>query len=435
MRKSLEGFFALTTAVLFAVTATAQECAVCGQVAPETCAACAAAESAIACDACSANAGCAPVGICGLEYNGYINAGGIFNTHGQYYNVIHANSTNELGFDGAYLALVKEAKNGCGCMDWGFGADSMFGRDARFFSSYIGWDSEWETGHNGNRGDYNGSAIPDYQPESYGFALPQLYGELSYNYWTFKGGRFYTLMGYEGARADQRFFYSFGRNFEATPITHSGGLATYKGLKNLELTTGWVFGENNMFERGYDESLIIGSVKLHRGEQASLKYAFLAGDGAISNAAGSLFRNDVVFEKKLNCCWDFAFMFNFGSLTDIKEYTAPNPSSTYSDMLILFPANKFEYQTWAAYLYYTMNDCWKLGSRFEWQKAECDDSNEMELFSMTFGAHWTPLCCDNFVVRPELRYDTCSANVFDDMSGTEAIDDQLSLGFDVLYMF
>lgn len=454
MRKTLEGFFALTTAVLFAVTVNAQECAVCGGTAPETCSACAAAadvstgcaacgKSAVACDACSANVGCAPAGICGLEYNGYINAGGMFNDHGQYYNVNHANSTNELGFDGAYLSVLKKAQNGCGCMDWGFGADTMFGRDARFFSSYTGWDSEWETGHNGDREKFNGMNLPKYQPESYGFAMPQLYGELSYNYWTFKGGRFYTLMGYEGARADQRFFYSFGRNFEATPITHSGALATYKGIENLELTTGWVAGENNMFEREYDESLITGGVKLHRGDQASIKYAFLAGDGVISGTKGTLFRNDVVFEKKLNCCWDFAFMFNYGSLTDMDthNYTL-SPSASYSDLLAIYPSEKFEYQTWAAYLYYTMNDCWKLGARFEWQKATASVNkdnpieNGMEAFTMTYGAHWTPLCCDNFVVRPEIRYDTCTAGVFGDLSGkTDALEDQLSLGFDVLYMF
>ena len=440
MRTYIGGMALFLAAVVSSSAAWGEECAACAAAETGTCATCeAAADIGSACNSACNNACCSsPLGICGLEYNGYLNAGGTFNDHGQNYNFTHANSDNTFGFDGAYLSVLKKAQNGCGCADWGFGADVMFGRDAKFFSSYKGWDDNWETGH--NRSDFNGYDLGA-SPESYGFAAPQLYGEVSANYWTFKGGRFYTLMGYEGARADQRFFYTFGRNFEMTPITHSGALATYSGFENLDFTVGWVMGENNMFEQDYDESLITGAVNLHRGDDASAKYTFLAGDGMMSGRSGKLFRNDVTLQRKLNCRWDAALAFNYGSLDEMSG-TVSGISGCMNDLLLLNPAaTTFEYQTWAGFLYYTLNDCWKLGTRIEWQKGSLTGTGmtaDVETTSLTFGANWTPLCNDNFVVRPEIRYDDCSIPIFGqyvDRTTPFTYTDQLSLGIDLLCKF
>lgn len=446
MKKTL-GIFVLFMAASAVTSGLRAECAACGIDPSGTCATCAAADAELACavdPACGCNACCNRFGFCGLEINGYLNAGGTFNDHSANYNYTHSNSNNEVGFDGAYISLLKKAQNGCGCVDWGFGADAMFGRDAKFFSSYKGWDDNWETGH--YEAEYFNNS------ESYGFAAPQLYGEMSANYWTFKGGRFYTLLGYEGARADQRFFYTFGRNFEMTPITHTGGLATYNGFDNLDFTIGWVAGENNMFERDYDESLVTGAVKFHRGENASVKYAFLAGDGMTNGVKGTLFRNDVVLERKLNCRWDAALMFNYGCLSNV-DVANSNQNTNYTGSLYDFiPSpgmwtviDRYTYQTWAGYLYYKLNDCWKLGGRLEWQRGEAVgnqadmEATGMEFVSMTFGANWTPMCSDNFVVRPEVRYDKCVGTgpmaLSSDCFGDFAKDDQISLGFDAMYMF
>jgi hypothetical protein len=98
------------------------------------------------------------------------------------------------------------------------------------------------------------------------------------------------------------------------------------------------------------------------------------------------------------------------------------------------------------YLYYTMNDCWKAGLRFEWFRDE--DGTRVGLnrpsnpnnppyvgnfFSLTFGLNWTPTA--NLTVRPEIRadwYDGKQARLpYDD--GTE--DSQLLLGVDVIWRF
>ena len=68
------------------------------------------------------------------------------------------------------------------------------------------------------------------------------------------------------------------------------------------------------------------------------------------------------------------------------------------------------------YLYYTINDCWKAGLRFEWFRDE--DGTRVGLnrpsnpnnppfvgdfYSLSFGVNWQPRT--NFMLRPEIRTD------------------------------
>ncbi|MBR2585554.1 MAG: outer membrane beta-barrel protein [Thermoguttaceae bacterium] len=340
----------------------------------------------------------APIKPCnsGFKFSGYLNAGGLFNDHGAALNENSVNSDNQIGFDGAYASIVKQARTGYGVADWGWGLDAMFGRDARFLSSYTGFDSRMETGH---RADGT---------ESYGFAFPQVYGEMAVNNLAVKMGHFYTPFGYESARADQRFFYSFGRHFETTPITHTGALATYKGIAGMEISAGWVMGENNLFERDYGESLVLGSIKLLDGNRTSLKYDILKGTGAMFDQSGDLFRNDVVFTTKLDPLWETALLVNYGKFT---------PDG----------GDAFKYTTLGGYLFYDLCPGWKLGGRAEWQR-QWGGSDSQEFIDLGFGINWA-LGGDNLLLRPEIRYDRAVEPIFGD--GTE--DSQLCLGFDVLY--
>ena len=325
----------------------------------------------------------APIKPCtsGFKFSGYLNAGGLFNDHGAALNENSVNSDNQIGFDGAYASIVKQARTGYGVADWGWGLDAMFGRDARFLSSYTGFDSR--------------------------IAFPQVYGEMAVNNLAVKMGHFYTPFGYESARADQRFFYSFGRHFETTPITHTGALATYKGIAGMEISAGWVMGENNLFERDYGESLAIGSIKLLDGSRTSLKYDILKGTGAMFDQSGDLFRNDVVFTTQLDPLWETALVFNYGKFT---------PDG----------GDAFKYTTLGGYLFYDLCPGWKIGSRAEWQRQWGSESQEF--IDLGLGVNWA-LGGDNLLLRPEIRYDRAVEPIFGD--GTE--DSQLCLGFDVLY--
>ncbi len=378
-------------------------------------------------------------GFGGIGVNGYFNGGGLFNTHGVDYNMVGADSDNKLNVNGAYLAVAKEAQTGCGMMDWGFGADVMFGTDARLLSGYTGWDSEWETGKRSS--DYNGVDLDDAAREGYGGAMPQLYSEMSLNNWSIKVGHFYTLMGYESARADQRFFYGFARSFESSPITHSGALAAFKGISNLDLTIGWVAGVNNTFEREYDESLITGAVDYRLDGMTGVRYAFLVGKGTKYGLKGDRFHNNVVLRRTFNDRWDGALLFNYGSFDAGDDAPKAEVAGNFGASVLNIGAasGNVEYQTWAGYLFYTLNPCWKIGSRTEWQRATTDYGAEgAETFNFGFGANWTPCGIQNLVVRPEIRYD--NSHLPDDkMEGLFGMNnsfmDQLTLGIDMVCKF
>ena len=396
-----------------------------------------------------ASYGSAPAGIggmFGLDINGYVNAGGQFNNHGANYNMTSMNSDNQLGLDGAYLSIAKHARTGAGAIDWGFGTDVMFGRDAWYFAGYTGLDSDWNLGHRSS--NYNDNPLlrrdlTDEERESYGFAMPQLYGEASISNWSVKIGHFYSLMGYESSRADQRFFYGMSRNFEVTPTTHTGALVTFTGIENMEWSVGWAAGENNTFDRGYNESLVIGGVKYALADQTLVKYAFVVGDGAMSDRKGDLFRNDVVLSQKFGGCWEAAFLFNYGSFDSENTGRFNGDYSFYGGVTDLAQVyGNVKYQTWATYLYYTLNPCWKIGNRVEWQRATTASfrgpREGLETFNFGFGANWTPMGNEHFVVRPEIRYDMAKLPI-DRYAGAFgnnfSAKDQLTLGVDLLCKF
>lgn len=399
-----------------------------------------------------------------VEVHGYVNAGGQFNSHGVPYNLTGANSDHYLGLDAAYLSITKAAQTGDCVFDYGFGFDTMFGRDARLLRSKSGWDNAWSTGHSASNynGYFGGNAM-----DSYGFAMPQLYGEVTLNHLTMKGGRFYTPFGCESARADSRFFYSLGRSFESAPITHTGVLFSWDRIENTKMTLGWVMGENTMFEQAediygenYSESMILGSFQVTPHRLIDLKYNFESGTGVTQGLEGDQFRQEVIWQSQLSRKWSSTLLFGSGRFTRDRDpdslpiYLEPVNGYSYSgDITAIMPltfAEGMEYQTWAGHLYYTMNECWKFGGRAEFQHGNTVGENpyeadiDMDLFSLTFGANWTPMGAqgkDCLVVRPEIRYDHASDPVFGaqddamqigDLTGHE---DQLTLGCDVMFRF
>ena len=63
------------------------------------------------------------------------------------------------------------------------------------------------------------------------------------------------------------------------------------------------------------------------------------------------------------------------------------------------------------YLFYTINDCWSFGTRFEWWQtktlaaagAAAPDFSASDLYNVTAGLNWRPQA--NITVRPEVRWD------------------------------
>jgi hypothetical protein len=54
-------------------------------------------------------------------------------------------------------------------------------------------------------------------------------------------------------------------------------------------------------------------------------------------------------------------------------------------------------------LFYTINDCWKMGTRAEWWKSNQVTGQDTSFYELTYGFNYKPNA--NWVVRPEVRYD------------------------------
>ncbi len=292
-----------------------------------------------------------------------------------------------------------------GRVDYLFGAD---GPDTQAFGDQ-GWDYGWNSARD------------------YGSAIPQMYVEVAYNDLTIKGGRFFTLIGYEVVPATQNFFYSHSYSmYYAEPFTHTGMLATYKVSDRLSVSGGWVNGWDEGWTGKNGGSQFLGGVTLTLSEKATLTWATTAGQigtGAAFNGAavGDVYMNSIVFNWAMNDKWTYVFQHDLGS----------NYSTGAADSQWYGVSN---------YLIRKINDCWSFAGRIEWfqdpQGARISGGdNPGNYYEVTGGFNYKPHA--NITIRPELRYDWYNAfagaasQPFND--GREST--QLSGGLDVIFTY
>ena len=343
----------------------------------------------------------------GTCWSGYMNAGYFTNFAGDRSNgYTDCWSETTPAFNALYLSATKKAyTGGCG-YDVGFGVDFMFGEDARILHSARGLDQGWTTGHMSDGRD------------SYGFAMPQLYMEMAINNWSVKMGHFYGLIGYEGATANNRFFYTKGLICSVSTVAQTGVLATYSGFQNLDVTLGWVNGWNNGFDNSeYGEGMVTGAFTYHMNQYASIKYAFLAGTSDISAPLGA-----------------------FGP---IAPASAKGDTSVHNVVLDLQLTGRLESVSLLYYgdfdgntvlslgehIYYDLNCCTKAGFRAEWMKGTIN-GDATELTTYGIGLNYHPAGYQNLYIRPELRYDKSTNTAL--LNGRA---DQFTIGFDVMMTF
>lgn len=272
-----------------------------------------------------------------------------------------------------WFYVGKEADGSCG-LDFGFRADIVYGVDAQKTQSF---------GNPGGGTPGFGVFDASLDHGTYGWAIPQLYGEVAMGDLSVIVGHFYTIAGYEVVPAPQNFFFSHSLTmFNSEPFTHTGVLTTYTGFDNITLYNGWTLGWDTGFTNDDGGSNYLGGFGVELMDAVTFTFITTYGNfGAISVDNADDYSHSAVFDVTLTDRLNYVFQ------TDYKKIDG----SLDED----FGINQ--------YLFFDYNDWLALGSRIEWWSDDGDSHNEY-----TTGVNIKLL--DNLVVRPEFRKDWSPAN-------------------------
>jgi hypothetical protein len=273
-----------------------------------------------------------------------------------------------------YTERVADGTDG---VDFGWRFDAIYGVDAQdtqaFGNPPDSFDEGWDNG-------------------IYGWALPQVYGEMAVGDFSVKAGHFYTIIGYESVMAPQNFFYSHAFTmYNNEPFTHTGVLTTYTAGENDEVTiwNGYTLGWDTGFDvnddgDGSDGSNYIGGASLAVTEDITLIYATVAGDfGVRGEGYMHSFIVDVSLTEELN------YVFQ-------NDYLRANNVGITGGRADSYAFNQ--------YLFYTVNENLIAGVR-----GEAWDYDGHTIYEITTGVNVRPWGPEetgpvNFVVRPEVRW-------------------------------
>jgi hypothetical protein len=290
---------------------------------------------------------------------------------------------NNINLHQQWFYVEKLAKADACNWDWGFRGDIMYGIDGadtqafgNTFDPVTGTPRGWDTGWNHG---------------IYGFAVPQLYGEIARGDWSLKAGHFYTPVGYESVMAPNNFFYSHALTmYNSEPFTHTGALATYTVSENLKGYIGWSLGWDTGFDQFEDGNSYIGGFTATLSDNFTATYIHMLGD--FGWRGDEAYVHSVVLDTKLTDNLKYVFQTDY---LRVEETGEDNTAIVQ-------------------YLLYTVNDCFGLGTRVEWWKTDplIAGAGSLSFNEVTFGANFKPHA--NLVLRPEVRQDWSPALDFDE---------------------
>lgn len=320
-------------------------------------------------------------GMLGLSDNSWLQIGGWTEFFYENNNVPLSQSYNDLlSFDdvpdhfnlGQQWFYIGHVADGSGGLDLGFRMDAVYGTDAQKTQSF---------GNPGagirNQGTFDAS----WDNGSYGWAMPQLYGEVAYGDLSVKVGHFFTPVGYEVIPVTGNFFRTHSYTmFNSQPFTHTGVLGTYSGMESVTLYGGWTLGWDTGFDQLDQGNNFLGGFAYNVSDNITFTYMSTYGnfgwrDGGDDNS----YQHSMVL---------------IANLTDNLQYVGQ------SDLVRTSNVGVSEYDTIGLnqYLFYTVNDLVKVGGRAEWWKAD-----GVSFYEATGGVNI--FATKNVVFRPEYRQD------------------------------
>ncbi len=223
-----------------------------------------------------------------------------------------------------------------------------------------------------------------------------------------KLGHFFTIAGYEVVQATGNFFYSHAFTmYNAEPFTHTGVLATI-GMGDLTTYAGWTAGWDTGFD-GFGGSTFLGGGSLDLNKHWNITY--VTSIGRIGNGTDQSGYSHSIVSKV--------------GITDRLSWIS---QSDYVDFDGAISGRRHSYGV-NNYLIRDLNDCWSVGTRFEWWRTELSPGDIADLYGWTVGLNYKP--SKNITVRPELRWNRDT----DGFDIPTADNNRLGVGCDVVVTF
>ncbi|MEC7565508.1 MAG: outer membrane beta-barrel protein [Planctomycetota bacterium] len=262
-----------------------------------------------------------------------------------------------------WLALERDLVSGEEKQRLGYRVDIVYGADAEDVQSFGNQAGRWDH-QNGFSEGKNGWAIP----QAY------LYGK--HGKFDYKLGHFLSPAGYESALAPNNFFYSHSQTMKSSqPRTHTGVLTSFQ-RNSATIYLGWTLG----WDTGFDQ--------LDQGGNGLIGFSKkLTDDTALTymNTVGNLgwrghgYSHSIVLDLGLTENLNYVFQSDFVSTS--------SQIDAGDDIGI------------TNYLFYTVSECWQVGTRIEWWR-----DNQITKNSITVGLNWRSKN-GLWLIRPEVRSD------------------------------
>jgi hypothetical protein len=368
---------------------------------------------------------------CGWNIYGFVAAGAATNDDSSFFNGPTTFPDYSDGYLNQLYAITERTVDTGGCgWDWGGRLDLLYGTDY-IFTQATGLETRDDGSPKWNSDPF------------YGLAMPQIYGEVAYNNLAVKLGHFYTPIGYEVVPATGNFFYTHAYTMQyGEPFTHTGALATWAYNDRTNVILGFVNGWDH-FDRQNDTGALIAGFTWNNGCGLNVALTGIASPNESKNVLAP-----TAFDTNRDM---YSLVVSY-DVTDNLQYVFQHDNAYQREGSVFVDGASAEWYGINQYLFYTINDCWKAGTRFEWFRD--DDGARVgairpgnplppggfagNFWALSAGLNWSPHA--NFTVRPEVRYDWYDGDTLTgvqpfDTDNPPGDDEQLLAAIDFIFLW
>ncbi len=334
-----------------------------------------------------------------------------------------------------YFVTEREADGSTG-WDVGGRVDLLFGTDY-FYTTALGFDA-YPLQPLGIENIASWGFSKDY-----GLAMPQLFADVAYRNVNLRFGHFYSILGFEQVPAIGNFFYSHAFSMQFSPFTFTGFLGSWQPTEEATffggITTGWnnffdgqpMTGDFAILNPNYpgagSTASFLGGINLESSDKTQTLSIMTTTGNEVTTisrdpADGSLVGNrtlvSTVYTNRLSD--KLIYVFQNDNAWQFNANVSPGNTGQQPGLA--------QWYSFVNYLFWQFSPKWEGGVRLEYFRdnngyiISAPLRNEGQLgnpgywtegfagsfWELTFGLNWYPN--NNWVIRPELRYDWFSPN-------------------------